>query len=66
MAEVLRYNSDSELARRVLFKYRRKDTDNSCCLIAKPITWADTVTRKTIDQVDAHNRVYEGLWEDEK
>jgi len=34
---------------------------NSCCLIAKPILWSNTDTKETIKQVDAHNRVFEGL-----
>ena len=39
---------------------------NSYCFIAKPITWADTDTLKTIDQVYAHKRVFVGLCVDKK
>ena len=39
----------------------KKIPTNSYRLITKPILWSNTDTKETIKQMDAHNRVFEGL-----
>lgn len=36
------------------------------CMIARPIYWHSTDTRKTKEQVDSHNRVWKALCKLEK